>query len=75
MAKGPKGWSDEHLAHMCKLSTVWAGAILEEGFDPTDLGGEHPKNIINCYRILAETFVELQGRTGMKPKLTRNSTT
>ncbi len=72
MTLGPKKWTDEHLAHMCKLSTVWAGEILREGFDPTDIGEEHLGNIINCYRILAETFVELQGRAGMKPRITRN---
>lgn len=67
--KGPKGWDDDHLRHMCKLSTVWAGAILSEGFDPTELAGENLGNVVNCYRILAETFVELQGRAGMKPRL------
>ncbi len=68
--------TDEHLAHMCRLSTVVASMIMGKDFDVEDLcADEHPQNVDNMFKILAETFVELQSRAGLKPKFrvpTRN---
>lgn len=59
----------EKLEHMCKLSTVWASFILSDDFDVNDVvGDEHPQNVENCFKILAETFFEVQRRLNLKPR-------
>ena len=68
MTKNPKVWDEKYLAHMCKLSTIWADYVLSDDFDPTDLSDETMRNYVTHYKILAETFIELQSRAGMKPR-------
>lgn len=64
----PENWSDDHLAHMCSLSAVVVSMIREDDFDPTDIGDEPLQNMVNMYQILADTFVALQSRAGLKQK-------
>lgn len=55
--------TDEELRHLCSMASVWAGNVLREDFDPTDLGGESRRNITNCHQILAKAFVGLLNRS------------
>ena len=63
--------TDGHLEHMCKLSAITASMILDPDFDVREHGcvtASEAHNLANGYRILAETFVELQRRQGISPK-------
>lgn len=63
-------WDDTHLEHMCKLSTIVVNMIR----DPScEMSADHIANeeFRNMLSILAETFVELQKRQGIKPRFGR----
>jgi len=65
-----EGMTDEHFAHMLKLSTVYipilqSRTLLDEAED-MDEGDRH--NAHNCLEIVAETFIEMQRRLSAKPK-------
>ena len=57
---------DDKLLHLCKLATISVAMIRNKNFDPSDFEGT-VKNQVNMYRILADAFVELQRRQGIKP--------
>lgn len=61
-------WPTSKLEHMCHLSTIWAQYILSEDFDVECLTDhESPQNVENCFKILAETFLQTQRRLNLKP--------
>lgn len=76
---------DKKLAHMCTLSAVVVDMIrnpmgledaIRTGFYNDGEGGEAElKGTMNCLNILADTYVELMHRQGMKPAFRRTSST
>ena len=62
--------TDEHFAHMLKLSAVYITVLqsrtLFDGVDEMSKNDIH--NTLNCLEIVADTFVEMQRRLGVKPK-------
>ncbi len=64
--------TDEQFSHMLKLSTVYVDLMRSrqffDGLDKADDGDRH--NILNCLEIVADTFVEMQRRLGVKPVFT-----
>lgn len=61
--------TNEHFAHMLKLSTVFISVMQSRAlFDDVDEMTEADKhNSLNCLEIVADTFVEMQRRLGVKP--------
>jgi hypothetical protein len=61
--------TNEHFAHMLKLSTVFISVMQSRAlFDDIDEMTEADKhNSLNCLEIVADTFVEMQRRLGVKP--------
>ena len=61
---------DDQFAHMLKLSTVYISVLksrcLFDDLREMDSSEEH--NALNCLEIVADTFVEMQRRLGVKPK-------
>jgi hypothetical protein len=61
---------DERFAHMLKLSAVYIPILksrrLFDDLQEMDRSEEH--NALNCLEIVADTFVEMQRRLGVKPK-------
>lgn len=60
--------TDDGLEHSCRLSVIWAGYILSDEFDPTDVEPEDLESFKNSYRILARTMISLMKRQGIKPR-------
>lgn len=59
--------TDEKLAHLCRLGMITVEMIHDPDFlDGID--GRERRDTITCLRILADAFVELCGRQGIKPK-------
>lgn len=65
--------TDEHLRHICLLSSITAGGLRTDRdewiefmrkADDRELQDQH-----TCLAIMADAFVELMNRAGMKPKL------
>ncbi len=61
---------DAKFEHMLKLSTVFISVMQarslfeeEENWSDSDRHG-----YLNCLEIVADTFVEMQSRLGVKPK-------
>lgn len=65
-----EGMDDDQFAHMLKLSTVYIPILksrcLFDDLQDMDRSEEH--NALNCLEIVADTFVEMQRRLGVKPK-------
>jgi len=61
---------DDRFAHMLKLSSVYISVLksrcLFDDLREMDSSEEH--NALNCLEIVADTFVEMQRRLGVKPK-------
>ena len=62
--------TDDMLNHMCKLSTVTVDMIRnpENGLTAPGVSDSDLRNMLG---ILADTFVELQRRQGIKPRFRR----
>jgi len=62
--------TDEKFEHMLKMSAFYLpilrGRTLFDDYDDMDEGDKH--NTLNCLEIVADTFVEMQRRLGVKPK-------
>jgi hypothetical protein len=65
-----EGMDDDRFAHMLKLSTVYISVLksrcLFDDLREMDSSEEH--NALNCLEIVADTFLEMQRRIGVKPK-------
>lgn len=61
--------TDEHFAHMLKLSTVYISVMQSRCLfdDLEDMTEADKHNSLNCLEIVAETFIEMQRRLGVKP--------
>ena len=61
---------DDQFAQMLKLSTVYIPILksrcLFDDLREMDSSEEH--NALNCLEIVADTFLEMQRRIGVKPK-------
>lgn len=68
---------DAHFAHMLKMSAVYIpvmkGRIIFDGVDAMSDNDKH--NTLNCLEIVADTFLEMQRRLGVKPKFKVKSRT
>ena len=65
---------DARLAHLCKLASVKAFCLAPDQDSRTEwiqyiegAGRSDLHNEYNCLSIMAEAFVELMNRAGMKP--------
>jgi hypothetical protein len=65
-----EGMDDDQFAHMLKLSTVYIPILksrcLFDDLQYMNRSEEH--NALNCLEIVADTFLEMQRRLGVKPK-------
>lgn len=61
---------DDELAHLCHLASITVDMVRHPDFDVADIvpPGDEPQNYLNMFLILADAFVELQARAGMKHK-------
>lgn len=65
---------DDQLRHICKLSTIAVAMIRDPSMFEVlcdGLGASEARNNLTCLEILADAFVELQSRQGMKPHFGR----
>jgi hypothetical protein len=62
----------ERFAHMLMLSSIHVELMRSgrffDGVEGMDVSDKH--NMLTCMAIVAETFVEMQQRLGVKPKFT-----
>ena len=67
------GRSDNDVRHLCSMAVFAVAMVRDPDFleclDDEDEAGRH--NTMNCLRILADAFVELMNRQGMKPMVAR----
>ena len=60
--------TDSDLEHMQELATICATMFLDPEFDISEFASEgSQKNAENMCKVLAKTYIELQGRAGTKP--------
>jgi hypothetical protein len=69
--------TDEHFAHMLKLSTVYILVMQSRALfdDVEEMTSADRHNALNCLEIVADTFVEMQRRLGVKPTFRVNART
>jgi hypothetical protein len=64
--------SDEDLEHMCRLSVITVDMIRNpnNGITISEISDREARNMLT---ILADTFVHLMNRQGIKPKFSKSS--
>jgi hypothetical protein len=62
--------TEDEVQHLCRLASIAVSMVYDPGFAEEFAAGDSSEqhNMTNCLQILADAYVELAARQGIKPR-------